>query len=235
MISKIDFLFYSPEIKETSALDTNDSAHVVRVLRKSKGDVIFVTDGLGTLFKTQIIEDHPKKCKIQIIDEQFYDDSLKRKVHLAICPTKNADRIENLVEKCVEIGIHSIQFILSKNTYPKKVNIERMNKIAVSAMKQSLKLHLPSIQEPIKFEKFISQNHQNVKKFIAHLNQDAVNIVETKMEKEMLILVGPEGDFSKEELESAISAGFQTVFMGDSRLRTETAGVLAVSLLNLLP
>ncbi len=234
MNQKIDFLFFGSEIKTTSSLDPIDSVHCVRVLRKLKGDVIHVTDGLGTLFVCEIVSDNPKNCKIRIIEEISNYNPNNRKIHLAICPTKSGDRIEYFVEKSVEIGISTIQFVISQNTYPKKVNLERMNKIAISAMKQSVKTYKPLIFEPLKFEKFISNSQNISSKFIAHLDLDAKNLTSFKMEDEVLMLIGPEGDFTKEEIQIAKNNDFEAIYMGKSRLRTETAGIVAVSLLNLL-
>lgn len=234
MNQKINFLFFGPDIKTTSSLDPIDAVHCVRVLRKTSGDVIHVTDGLGALYVCEIISDNPKNCKIRIVEEIQDYNPINRKIHLAICPTKSADRMEYFVEKSVEIGVSSIQFVLSQNTYPKKVNLERMNKIAISAMKQSIKTHKPSIFEPLKFEKFISSSLNIKSKFIAHLDFEAKNITSFKMEDEVLMLIGPEGDFTKEEIHLAKNNNFEAIYMGKSRLRTETAGIVAVSLLNLL-
>jgi 16S rRNA (uracil1498-N3)-methyltransferase len=234
MTTKIDFLFYSPDIVPQQALNANDSLHCIRVLRKSKGDTLHVTDGVGNLFKVVVTDANVKACKFEIVEKTEFQPPA-RKVHLAICPTKNADRMEYLVEKCTEIGVESIHFVLSQNTYPKKVNMERMNKIAASAMKQSLKVFLPQLFEPMPFSKFISSQIQPFSQFIAHLSDFSTDITRVPMQGEMLVLIGPEGDFSKAEIDLAVENNYKAVFMGQSRLRTETAGVLAVSMLNLLP
>jgi 16S rRNA (uracil1498-N3)-methyltransferase len=232
--TKIDFLFYCPDILKSPFLGSSDSLHCVKVLRKKEGDFIFVTNGQGSLFTCAIEVANTKACKLNIV-EQMDSQLPSRQVHIAICPTKNSDRIEYFIEKSVEIGVSSIYFVFSTNTYPKKMNMERMNKIAVSAMKQSLKTFLPVLHEPIKFEKFISSTLNNGTKYIAHLDQQSVALVSQNMSEDMLLLIGPEGDFTIEEILKAEHNGFKKVSMGTSRLRTETAGIVAVSLLNLLP
>jgi 16S rRNA (uracil1498-N3)-methyltransferase len=232
--TKIDFLFYSPEIEKNKCLDSIDSLHAVKVLRKKQGDIIQVTDGFGGWYRCSISDPNPKACKLDIIDLEKDYKAPKRRIFVGICPTKNADRIEYFIEKSVEIGISGIFFIKTQHTYPKKINLERFKKIAISGMKQSLKAYMPEMSEMVSFNSFLKESSRFSQKMIAHLDTQATEITKTDLNAELLILIGPEGDFSKEELKMAKENNFKTVTLGENRLRTETAGVVAVSILNLL-
>lgn len=232
--TKIDFLFYSPDIEKTKSLDSVDSLHAVKVLRKKQGDIIQVTDGIGGWYRCSISDPNPKVCKLVILDFEKDYKAPKRRVFVGISPTKNADRIEYFIEKGVEIGISGIFFIKTQNTYPKKVNIERFRKIAISGMKQSLKAYLPEMREMVSFDSFMKESKSFSQKLIAHLDDESTDIISTNLENDILILIGPEGDFSKDELKKAKESNFKSVTLGENRLRTETAGVVAVSILNLL-
>jgi len=233
-LTKIDFLFYSPEIEKTKCLDSVDSLHAVKVLRKKQGDIIQVTDGIGGRYRCSISDPNPKACKLDIIDFEKDYKAPKRRIFVGICPTKNADRIEYFIEKSVEIGISGIFFIKTQHTYPKKINIERFKKIAISGMKQSLKAYMPEMSEMVSFNNFLKESSRFSQKMIAHLDKQATEISKMELDSELLIFIGPEGDFSKEELKMAKENNFKTVTLGENRLRTETAGVVAVSILNLL-
>lgn len=232
--TKIDFLFYSPEIEKSKCLDSADSLHAVKVLRKKQGDIIQVTNGIGGWYRCSISDPNPKACKFDIIDFEKDYKAPKRRIFVGICPTKNADRIEYFIEKSVEIGISGIFFIKTQHTYPKKINLERFKKIAISGMKQSLKAYMPEMSEMVSFNSFLKESSRFSQKMIAHLDDQATEITKTDLNAELLILIGPEGDFSKEELKLAKENNFKTVTLGENRLRTETAGVVAVSILNLL-
>ncbi len=232
--TKIDFLFYSPEIEKNKCLDAVDSLHAVKVLRKKQGDIIQVTDGFGGWYRCSISDPNPKVCKLNILDVEKDYKAPKRKIFVGICPTKNADRIEYFIEKSVEIGISGIFFIKTQHTYPKKINLERFRKIAISGMKQSLKAYMPEMSEMISFNTFLKESNRFSQKMIAHLDEQATDITKLKLESDLLLLIGPEGDFSKEELNLAQENNFKTVTLGENRLRTETAGIVAVSILNLL-
>ena len=232
--TKIDFLFYSPEIEKNKCLDSVDSLHAVKVLRKKQGDIIQVTDGIGGWYRCSIADPNPKVCKLKILDVQKDYKALKRRIFVGISPTKNADRIEYFIEKSVEIGISGIFFLKTQHTYPKKINIERFKKIAISGMKQSLKAYLPELREMMSFGTFMKESGSFSQKLIAHLDEQAVDITKIQLDSDLLILIGPEGDFSKEELILAQENNFKTITLGENRLRTETAGVVAVSILNLL-
>lgn len=217
-------------------LNEEDSRHCIKVLRKNTKDIIHVVDGKGGLYECEITKPHDKKCEFNIISEQKDFQKSDIFLHIAIAPTKNADRIEWFIEKCVEIGIDEISLIQTKHSERKNQKVERLEKIAISAMKQSLKAYLPKINELLDFDSFlktIGQSSVN-QKLIAHLTDDAQPLVKTiKPQSSYCLLIGPEGDFSKDEVIKAQKAGFQVVTLGKSRLRTETAGVVACTIFNL--
>lgn len=231
MTQKIDFLFYSPDLESNQSLTPEDSVHAIRVLRKRNGDWIKVTDGKGGWFDCVITDANPKSCKIRI-EQAVYDyNKPKQDIFIAICPVKNTSRIEYFLEKSVEIGISGFFFIKSKNTYPKSINNKRLEKIAISAMKQSLKAYKPFISELMSLEELL-KNEDLGQKLIAHFDEDSVDLSNLNLESKITMLIGPEGDFTEKELEMAYKYGFKNVTLGQNRLRTETAGVYAVSVIN---
>ena len=232
-LKKIDFLFYCPDIEINKCLDLPDSMHVAKVLRKKQGDIIQITDGIGGWYKCAVSDPNPKACKFDIIEVEKEYNKAKRKIYIAISPTKNADRIEYFIEKSIEIGVSGIFFLKTQNTYPKKINLERFRKIAVSAMKQSLKAYMPYLSDYLVFSDFLKKNTEFEQKVIAHLADDAMDIMTLDIKDEILVLIGPEGDFSKSEIEMAKASGFKNITLGQNRLRTETAGVVVASILNL--
>jgi 16S rRNA (uracil1498-N3)-methyltransferase len=225
-------LFYQYNIEKTPILSEEDSRHCVKVLRKNTKDKIHVVDGLGGLFECEITKAHEKKCEVRILSTKREFEKRTHYLHIAIAPTKNADRIEYFVEKCVEIGVDEITLIQTKHSERKNLRSERLEKIAISAMKQSLKAYLPKVNELINFDKFIEKaNFES--KLIAHLTDDAKQLKDVAtIRKEVLIMIGPEGDFAQDEILLAQEFGFQLVTLGNSRLRTETAGVVACAILN---
>ena len=223
-------LFYNPDINaasETFAFDKEESKHIVKVLRKSEGDILHVTNGLGNLFHTEIILASDKKCTVKINQTEtqkptdFY-------LHLAVAPTKMNDRFEWFLEKATEIGIHEITPILCEHSERKVIKTERFDKIIQSAMKQSLQYFLPKLNEPMSFKEFINKNHDGTL-FIAHCEEtDKKLLKEAIVAKEKYtILIGPEGDFSEKEIETALQNNYIPVSLGNTRLRTETAAVVA--------
>lgn len=228
-------LFYQPNISNRDHfLDAEESRHCVKVLRKREGDDITIVDGKGGTYKAVILEANSKKCTFTIkeaVNEGFKNYS----VHIAIALTKNSDRIEWFVEKAIEIGVNAITFIDCEHSERGKVNMDRISKKAISAMKQSLKSTLPDIKPLQSFGSFTESVNAD-QKFIAYVNytlpqhlKDAV-----QQNKDYVILIGPEGDFSKGEIELAYKCGFKAVSLGKSRLRTETAGLAACHVFNLI-
>lgn len=225
-------LFFQPNISQNHFLDVEDSRHCVKVLRKTVKDIIHVVDGEGGLYECEITKANDKKCEIKILFSQKNFQQRQNYLHIAIAPTKNADRLEWFVEKCVEIGIDEISLIQTKHSERKQQKVERLEKIAISAMKQSLSAYLPKINELVLFEKFLKTVKQE-QKFLAHLTDDSKPLVSLlKPRSSYCILIGPEGDFSNDEIVLAKQEKFERVTLGNSRLRTETAGIVACTLSN---
>ncbi|MFT5886183.1 MAG: 16S rRNA (uracil1498-N3)-methyltransferase [Arcticibacterium sp.] len=229
-------LFYQENFEELLFLDEIDSKHCIRVLRKKENDQIDVTDGAGNMFHCSIHDAHPKRTRLQIIDKKEAFGKPNRYVSVAIAPTKNIDRTEYFVEKAVEIGVSEISFIQTANSERKHLKLDRLNRIAIAGMKQSLKAYLPKMNDLMPFGQYIDElsldaTHQ---KFMAHLSDDSIPLEKKEIGSRTHILIGPEGDFIESEIEKARANGFEMVSMGQSRLRTETAGLVAVTLLNLL-
>jgi 16S rRNA (uracil1498-N3)-methyltransferase len=199
------------------------------VLRHSNGDIVDVFSRSGEIYTAKIINDNQKKCVLSIIDSKpVYKRS--EFLHIAIAPTKNVDRFEWFVEKAVEIGIEEITPLLSEHSERKSLNLERMEKIVVSAMKQSLNLNFPKINPPVEFKDFIRLKSEETK-CVAYCEEKTISFAETITSgKPTLTMIGPEGDFSKQEIEMAIAKGFIPVSLGRNRLRTETAGVVSCSI-----
>lgn len=225
-------LFFQPNISQNQFLDVEDSRHCVKVLRKTTKDTIHIVDGTGGLYECEISKANDKKCEFKIISEQRDFQQRESYLHIAIAPTKNADRLEWFIEKCVEIGIDEISLIQTKHSERKQQKVERLEKIAISAMKQSLKAYLPKINELMSFDKFLKTVKQE-QKFLAHLTDDSKPLVSLlKPQSSYCIMIGPEGDFSREEILQAKQEKFVWVTLGNSRLRTETAGIVACTLSN---
>lgn len=223
-------LFYNPDINsasETFSFDKEESKHIVKVLRKSEGDILYVTNGLGSLFHSEIILASDKKCTVKINQTETQKPT-EFYLHLAVAPTKMNDRFEWFLEKATEIGIHEITPIICDHSERKVIKTERFDKIIQSAMKQSLQYFLPKLNEPISFKEFISQKHDGTL-FIAHCEESDKRLLkETITPKEKYtVLIGPEGDFSEKEIETALKNNYIPVSLGNTRLRTETAAVVA--------
>ena len=229
-------IFYTPELSGSQyTLDETESKHCVRVLRLEKGDQIILVDGRGGYFTAEITDPNPKRCSVKIIRSELNFGLRKFQVHMAIAPTKNIERIEWFLEKATEIGLDRVIPLLCRHSERKEIKAERLEKVMVSAMKQSLKAYLPRLDELTKFKDLISQPFDG-QKFIAHCEEQHRDLLKNLVvpNQNYLILIGPEGDFSSEEIEMALSAGFRPVSLGNSRLRTETAGLVACHTFNLL-
>ncbi|MBP1676177.1 MAG: hypothetical protein H6Q20_736 [Bacteroidetes bacterium] len=229
-------LFYCPTIEAAAVLSEEESLHAVKVLRLQTGDEIAVVDGKGGYYHARITLAHPKRCAFEIVTAHSGYGKRNYRIHVAIAPTKNMDRLEWFVEKATEIGIDEITPLICRFSERKVVKDERLEKIIVSASKQSVKAYFPKLNSQCTFEEFMKA-HRAQQKFIAHCYDDQKRDLkaEIKPETDVLILIGPEGDFSREELEMAIANHFVPVSLGSSRLRTETAGMVAchtVSLIN---
>lgn len=225
-------LFYSPDINQdndTFTFDKEESKHIVRVLRKKSGDLLHVSDGKGTLFTTEIILESDKKCVTKII-EFHKEPTPKHHLHIAVAPTKMNERYEWFLEKATEIGVGEITPIICEHSERKIVKMERFEKIVQSAMKQSLQNYLPKLNEPIALKDFLKQEFSG-DLYIAHCEEDKEKTLLKNAitpDKNYLLLIGPEGDFSTKEINQAIEKGFIPVSLGHTRLRTETAAVVGV-------
>jgi 16S rRNA (uracil1498-N3)-methyltransferase len=227
-------LFYQPKIDEgVLNLDVEESRHAIKVLRKVKGDELSLTDGKGCFYTARITQDDPKKCGFEIIEKK---QVAKREyqIHIAIAPTKNADRMEWFVEKATEISIDKISFILCQNSERKTINLDRIEKIAISAMKQSGQAWLPQFSDIVPFKEILK--NEASQKFIAFVDDQNPDHLKSmaKVNGNYLVLIGPEGDFREEELNLALQSDFKKVSLGKNRLRTETAGLVACQVLNLI-
>ncbi|HLU88902.1 MAG TPA: RsmE family RNA methyltransferase [Cyclobacteriaceae bacterium] len=230
-------LFFQENISGNHVeLDPEESKHLVRVLRKSPGDLVQVTDGRGGLFTCKIDDLSAKKTRLSVLEVERRPED-RHFIHLAIAPTKNQDRMEWMLEKITEIGFHEITFLITERTEKAYLKQERLEKKIVSACKQSLKTYKPNLNGPKDFEHFVNDtDFGDFEKFVAHSDtaqpQHLMELATTGTA--YLILVGPEGDFSPSELALAREKNFRTCSLGHSRLRTETAGLLAVHTLSLL-
>jgi 16S rRNA (uracil1498-N3)-methyltransferase len=223
-------IFYAPDITGNSyTLDEKESKHLIRVLRMVKGADVKLIDGKGNLYEGFISEPDQNECIIEITREIKNFEKRNYKLHIAISPLKNPERFEWFVEKSVEIGIDEITPLLCKNTEKPGIKSERVNNLIISAMKQSLKAKKTVLNETSSFKDFINKNLEGTK-MIAHCDdfnfRKKISDVYSK-KSDSIILIGPEGDFSREEVDSAVKRGFLPVHLGTSRLRTETAGLAA--------
>lgn len=228
-------LFYEPEILQKFSLNEEESRHCKKVLRLKEGDIIYITDGKGSLFKSEILEISEKKTYVNILETKNNFEKRPYNLHIAIAPTKNIERIEWFVEKTTEIGIDKISFLLCENSERKLIKTERLNKIIEAAMKQSYKTYHPLVSEMIKFEDFI-KNNSSQQKFIAHCEDSnkeyLANLIQKK--SDYIILIGPEGDFSTKEIALALEYNFLAISLSNSRLRTETAAIVACDIISII-
>ncbi len=225
-------LFYNSNITpdiEQFTFDKIESKHIVKVLRKREGDILHITNGNGFLFTAHVVIANEKKCTVTITKAEEKQKPWSYKLHVAIAPTKNNDRFEWFLEKATEIGIDEITPIICDHSERKVLKIERMQKIIESASKQSLKFHFPILHPAVSFKNFVNRKNSD-QLFIAHCeNQDKKSLASQLDEtSNITILIGPEGDFLLKEIETALEEGYTPIHLGESRLRTETAGIVAV-------
>lgn len=231
-------LFYAPYVGPDFILSEEESQHCVRVLRYKEGDVITVANGEGAFLKSKIIDANPRGCRVTIIDREFQNITRTEFIHIAVTPTKNLNRIEWFVEKATEIGIEGITFLRCEHSERTNINLERIRKIAISAMKQSQQATLPDFYGMMSFNECVSNvSRGDGSKMIAHCNSlspiEPIKHVYTPQE-DATILIGPEGGFSDEEIDFAVSNGFTPVSLGENRLRTETAALYACQAIHIL-
>ena len=243
-------LFYVKNIDSNLiTLSEEESRHAVKVLRKTVGDTLHVVNGEGVMYKVEIINPNSKACTASIIETVESFNKLPYNLHIAIAPTKNIDRIEWFLEKSTEIGISEFSMLLTEHSERKFINEERLDKVIVSAMKQSVKAYKPKLNTLTPFAKFLSQDMGTTDCYIAHCSDnferthlknilledssEASSKDSSKASNGVLILIGPEGDFSDNEISMALSKGFKSISLGTSRLRTETAALFATSIVAL--
>lgn len=223
-------LFYNPSIDEQTtsfSFDKEESKHIIKVLRKKDSDILFVTNGLGYLFECEIILASDNKCTVQINSFEKKEAS-KFHLHLAVAPTKMNDRFEWFLEKATEIGIQEITPIICDRSERKVINKDRFDKIVLSALKQCNELYLPKLNDAITFKEFISKQQKGLK-LIAHCEETNKKTLKSvlKANEDITLLIGPEGDFSTKEINTALESNYIPVSLGNTRLRTETAAVVA--------
>ena len=224
-------LFYNPNITENAkevVFDKEESRHISKVLRKIEGDTLNLTNGKGYFFKATLLSTNPKKC-VAIINKVEKQPPLPYHLHLAVAPTKLNDRYEWFLEKATEIGVSEITPIICDHSERKVIKHSRYEKIIQSAMKQSLKAYIPVLHSAISFSEFIASKRTEELKLIAHCQESEKSSLKSLLDpkKTLLILIGPEGDFSNQELLLAKKEGVIHISLGTSRLRTETAAIIA--------
>ena len=230
--------FYVPDAAQVNELPADEAMHAMRVLRLKGGDELFLMDGVGNFYRAQVTIAATHHCYYEILEVLPQERQWKGRFHLAIAPTKMMDRIEWMVEKATEVGVDEISFLTCAFSERRVVKNPRIEKIIVSAMKQSHKAWKPVLNEMSTFAHFIEQPRSGVN-YIAHCYDEIprVNLFDelqkTPDETEMTVLIGPEGDFSIDEVRLAVAHGYQSVSLGTSRLRTETAGLAAVMMMQL--
>ena len=223
-------LFYNSSLSKTDlgfTFDREESKHIVKVLRKADGDKLFVTNGIGDLFTTEVVLASENKCQVKIINVEHFERR-KYYLHLAVAPTKMNDRYEWFLEKATEIGVDEITPIFCDHSERKNIKLDRFQKIVQSASKQSLQYYTPIVNEPVLLKDFLKQKYEG-QLFIAHCADGVKNSLKEaqKPAGRSLILIGPEGDFSPTEIKLALESGYVPVSLGDTRLRTETAAIVA--------
>lgn len=222
-------LFYAPDIAVNEELPEEEAHHCIHVLRMGQGDKIKATDGQGNFYLAEIVENSVKHCRLKILEKNPVPVAWEGNIEIAVSPTKNMDRMEWFVEKATEIGIDKIHFLLCRNSERREIKPDRIEKVLIASMKQSLKAVLPVVEEMVRFEEFMDKNFEG-KKFIAHCYEDSGKVFFSnacKKGENTLVLIGPEGDFTEEEVRLALKKGFVPVSLGESRLRTETAALVA--------
>ena len=239
--------FYHPEALTSDLLPHDEALHAVRVLRLSEGDEIFIIDGHGAFHRAVVTMTSAKHCAYSIMETLPQQPTWHGHIHLAIAPTKNMDRMEWMAEKATEVGFDELSLVECRFSERRKINVERIDKVVVSAVKQSRKAWKPIVNDMTPFTDFLRQ-HTTGSRFICHCYDEierhdlyellsrldkSAGIDTTSPSPEIIVLIGPEGDFSIDEVRQAVAAGWQSVSLGKSRLRTETAGLTAVMMANL--
>ena len=228
-------LFFCPDILKSPVLPEQESQHCVKVLRTREGDTLTVTDGKGSIYDCELLQAHPKQCVVAIRNTSKVVAKRPFSLHIAFAPSKQMDRNEWFMEKATEIGIDRFTPLLCRHSERKEIKQERLQKVVVAAMKQSLQAYLPEIETTTRFEELIERPFQG-RKFIAHCHDLPKKQLASSYKKgeSALILIGPEGDFSEEEVNRAVSLGFEPVSIGETRLRSETASLVSMHIIHVI-
>jgi 16S rRNA (uracil1498-N3)-methyltransferase len=229
-------IFYCPSavLNQYAELDETESRHIATVLRKREGEELFVFDGKGNLFDSRIKTISKKEVTIQVVRLMQTEETETPKLHIAIAPSKNIERFEWFAEKATEIGVHEITPILCKHSERKDLRLDRIEKILLGACKQSLKLTIPRLNPMVRLEEFVSGRNTDARKYVAYCDEKAIHLKDAYHGGfDAVVMIGPEGDFTKEEIVLSEKNEFETVSLGKSRLRLETAGIFAASIFNL--
>jgi 16S rRNA (uracil1498-N3)-methyltransferase len=233
--------FYVPDAANQTELPPDEAMHAMRVLRLKGGDELFLMDGIGNYYRAQVTIAATHHCYYEILEQMPQERQWLGRIHLAIAPTKMLERIEWMLEKATEVGFDEVSFVNCKFSERRVLKTTRLEKIVVSAMKQSRKAWKPIINEMVPYKRFFEEPQQG-RKFIAHcyeeiprtdLFDELRTIYKSSEQEDVTVLVGPEGDFSIDEVKMALDAGYESVHLGESRLRTETAGLAAVMMMQL--
>ena len=230
--------FYVPDAAQQTELPSEEAMHALRVLRLKSGDEMFLMDGEGNYYRAQVTIAATHRCFYEILEKLPQERQWQGRVQLAIAPTKMMDRIEWMVEKATEIGVDEVSFLNCQFSERRLVKTTRLEKIAVSAMKQSHKAFKPEINEMVAFKSFINAPREG-RRYIAHCYEEVPRsylfeeLQKTSGKEDATVMIGPEGDFSIEEVKMAVEAGWISVHLGESRLRTETAGLSAIMMMQL--
>lgn len=231
-------IFYAPDIDgEVYQFNEEESKHCIRVLRHNEGDTVHLTDGCGNMHTCCITLAHPKRCILRVVETIKNYKQLPYRLHIAAAPTKSIERYEWMLEKITEIGVDTITPIESYHCERRIVKTDRLEKVITTAVKQSIKAYHPKLNIMQEFESFVCKDFGTAELFIAHCNDSENKILLRDLVvkgREYVILVGPEGDFSQQEVDLAVSKGFKEISLGDSRLRTETAGVMATAIVSII-
>lgn len=230
--------FYVPDVNMTEELPEEEAMHALRVLRLKSGDEMMLTDGGGNFYRAEITVAATRKCMFRLLETLPQIALWHGRLHLVVAPTKMMERMEWMIEKATEIGIDRISFISCDNSERRVVKTKRLDKIVIAAMKQSRKAWKPVVDEILSFDEFLCENKEGLK-YIAHCYDEIPktdlfgNLSRADKNEDVTIMIGPEGDFSINEVRKAIDAGYESVSLGESRLRTETAALAAVMMANL--
>lgn len=222
-------VFLAPGFKGSGdiLLSSEESKHCTKVLRHKRGDMINVINGKGDFFTAELFDIDPECCKAKVVSSKKIGIAKNYRLHIAISPTKNPDRIEWMVEKCTELGVDEFSFIVGKRTEKPTVKLERLQKIVECAVKQSVQGIIPEMNNALPLKDFIAlQKASSAKKYIAYCGDETKTELKSILsQKDILVLIGPEGDFNPDEVKLALENGFEALSLGEARLRTETAGL----------